>query len=289
MKNLYCIVLCIFSTVHFSFSQGDTNDISIRTTKITGSIYMLDGVGGFGGGNVAVSVGKDGILLVDDMYASMAPKIYESLKKISDRQVRIVVNTHFHGDHIQGNKIFGKEATIIAHENTIKRLNLQKANDPFPAMGFAEKGSIRFNEEDIRLIHLPNSHTDGDLVVYFEASKVMHMGDTFFFGMFPAVYKEGGGDIKQLIVSLEKILIDIPSDTKVVPGHGELATMSDLKNYVTMLKETVGIVESALKQGKSAKEVQNDKVILKYSALGEGGAQTLEQYVAMLFKLLSPG
>jgi cyclase len=183
-----------------------------------------------------------------------------------------------------------RSSTIIAHENVLKRLSAKgswASNDAFPHITFTEKLTIHFNGEDILLFHLPNGHTDNDVFVYFTASKVIHMGDTYFNGMFPAVYKEGGGDILQLIANLEKVLADIPQDIKIIPGHGDLATKKDLTDYVAMLKETTDLVDSAIKSGKSLKQLQEQHVLSKYSKLGDGGAQTTEQYLGMLYKLLS--
>jgi cyclase len=247
---------------------------------------MADCVNGFGGGNVAASIGPDGILLVDDMYKAMVPKLQQSLKGLSPLPIRIVVNTHFHGDHIQGNGVLGASATLIGHENVLKRVSAAVGPGVYPMVKFKDELTIRFNGENIRLRHLANRHTDGDAVVFFETSKVLHRGDLFFVGMFPAVYREGGGDIKQLIVSLDKVLADYPADTKVIPGHGDLATMDDLRAYTTMLKETVAAAENGIRQKKTPAEIQKDPAISKYAKLGEGGAQTLEQYVGMLLKLL---
>jgi len=247
---------------------------------------MADGINGFGGGNVAASVGPDGILLVDDMYKAMVPKLQRALAGASSLPIRIVINTHFHGDHIQGNSVLGTTATIIGHENTLKRLNAGPTPPTFPMVTFKDAIAIRFNGENIVVRHLPNSHTDGDAIVFFETSKVLHLGDLFFVGMFPAVYREGGGDVRQLIVSLDRVLAEYPAETKVIPGHGELATMDDLRRYTTMLKETVAAVETGLRQNKAPEDMRKDPAITKYAALGEGGAQTLAQYVDMLVKLL---
>ena len=203
-----------------------------------------------------------------------------------------MLNTHFHGDHIQGNKNFERSAVIVAQENVRKRLianNKESAPtlDILPTVTFADRLTINFNGEEVQMIHFPNGHTDGDSIVYFTRSKVLHLGDMFFFEMFPAIYSEGGGNIRQLVRSLDQILVDIPADAKIVPGHGRLATMEDLKNYVAMLKETISIVDANIKQGKSLDQMQKEKVLAKYDALGAGGAQTTEQYLAMLYKLLS--
>jgi cyclase len=287
VRSLCCFLPALLGLAAAAGAQSGLDSVRIRLTKVNGSIYLADGVGGFGGGNVAASVGADGILLVDDMYAAMVPKLEESLKGLSPLPIRIVVNTHFHGDHIQGDVVLGKTATIIAHENVLARISQVKPA-PFPMVTFADELRIRFNGENIHIRHFPNGHTDADAIVYFESSKVLHMGDMFFVGMFPAVYREGGGDIKQLIASLDKVIAEYPGDTKVIPGHGELATMDDLKAYVAMLKETVAAAERGIRQGKTAAEIQQDPAISKYAKLGEGGAQTLEQYVAMLVKLLTP-
>ena len=272
--------------------KSSLDAISVRITKAAANVFLLDCVDGFGGGNVAASIGDDGILLVDDMYAAMGPKLLAALKTVSAGPVKIVLNTHFHGDHIQGNKNFERSAVIVAQENVRKRLianNKESAPtlDMLPTVTFADRLTINFNGEEVQMIHFPTGHTDGDSIVYFTRSKVLHLGDMFFFEMFPAVYSEGGGNIRQLVRSLDQILANIPADAKVVPGHGRLATMEDLKNYVAMLKETISIVDANIKQGKSLDQMQKEKVLAKYDALGAGGAQTTEQYLAMLYKLLS--
>lgn len=277
---------------NWELPQKGVDSFTIQMSRIAGSVFFLECVNGFGGGNVAASVGEDGILLADDMYAMMGNKIKAALATLSQKPIRMVLNTHFHGDHIQGNKVFGESAVIVAQENVRKRL--QKSITPknpsaqmLPVIVFRDSMSLHFNGEEIKLIHLPNSHTDGDAMIYFTGSKVIHLGDMFFFGMFPAVYTEGGGDIKQLIISLEQILKDVPADVHVIPGHGGVATMKDLQDYVTMLKETTGIVETAIRKGVSLEQMKQEKLLHKYNTLGDGGAQSTDQYLAMLYKLLS--
>jgi len=285
----------LFLSISAVFGQTTTTkqpEITVRITKAAGSVYFLDCEGGFGGGNVAASIGDDGILLVDDMFAAMGPKILAALKTIADKPVKMVLNTHFHGDHIQGNKNFQKSSVIVAQENVRKRLLANNKDtaptlEMLPAITFTDRLTVNFNGEEIQVIHYTNGHTDGDSVIYFTKSKVLHLGDMFFFEMFPAVYTEGGGNIRQLVVNLDKVIADIPADAKVVPGHGNLATMQDLKNYVAMLKETIGIVDTKIKEGKTLEQMTNEKVLAKYDTLGSGGAQTTDQYLAMLFKLLS--
>jgi cyclase len=227
---------------------------------------------------------------VDDMFKSTTPKVLDALKKISDKKVRIVVNSHFHSDHIQGNSILSGSAIIVAHENVLKRLKTNGSlatDEALPNITYSDKISIHFNGEEIKIFHLPNGHTDGDSFVYFTKSNVIHLGDTYFNGMFPAVYKSGGGDILQLIINLEKILAVTPPDVKVIPGHGNLSTKLEFAAYVTMLKETITIVKNALKEGKTLDQLKQEKVLIKYNTLGDGGAQTTNEYLNMLYKLLS--
>lgn len=293
----FAVAQSVFVILGFIVSRAygqdnDQNKISIQSSPAGGNVHFIYCVDGFGGGNVAASIGEDGILLVDNMYAFMAPKLEAHLKTISTKPIRIVLNTHFHRDHIDANTVFKKSTVIIAHENVSKQLfknNQDKARfeEINPMVTFTDRLTVNFNGEEIQLIHCPNSHTDGDAAIYFTKSKVLHLGDMFFFGMFPAVYAQGGGDVKQLIVSLEKLMKEIPADAKVVPGHGELATMKDLGDYTDMLKKTVAIVEAGIKQGKSLEKMTSDKVLAAYDALGNGGAQTTEQYLGMLYKLLA--
>ncbi len=291
-NNLLRIIAAAFcSTLSFStFAQTDFSNVVIRSTQAAESVYMMDCVDDFVGGNVSVSIGKDGILLVDNFFAQAMPKLLEKIKAISDKPIRYEINSHFHGDHTNGNEILSSTATIIAHTNLRTRFSAQ--NPPavpgmLPQITFTDSLTLYFNDEEIRLIHLPNGHTDNDVVVYFTKSKVVHMGDMFFFKMFPAVYTKGGGDIKQLIINVEKVIHNIPADAKVVPGHGDLATADDLKNYLAMLKETTAAVEKAIKQNKSLEQIKKEKLLMKYDVLGAGGAQTTDQYTEMLYKLLT--
>jgi cyclase len=290
---LFLAPVCIGSGVQRCYAQGDNvyNRITVRSVKAGGAVYMLDCENGFGGGNVAASIGPDGIMLVDDMFEAITPKLLEALKKISSGSVRLVVNTHFHGDHIQGNSVLSASTMIVAHKNLVKRFINNKpewvTEKSFPQILIADSLTINFNGEEVLLFHLPNGHTDNDVFVYFTKSGVIHMGDTFFKGMFPAVYKEGGGDILQMIANLENILARMPDHVKFIPGHGDLATKKEFRDYVSMLKETTELVGAAIKSGISLEQAQQRKILAKYDALGSGGAQSTDQYLAMLYKLLA--
>lgn len=223
---------------------------------------MLQGAGG----NIGVCVGKDGILLVDTQYAELYDKIKEALRKISNGKVKYVLNTHWHRDHTDGNVKFGTEAVIIAHINVRKRLSSEqkifsRKIKPLPLQGlpkitFYTSISLYFNDEEIRMVHFANAHTDGDSVIFFTKSNVLHMGDLFFSGRFPFVDLESGGDVENLTKTIEFILQRLPSTTKIIPGHGPLSTREDLKAYHHMLIQTTEIVREKINQGKSLEKIK---------------------------------
>ncbi|HEY5801055.1 MAG TPA: MBL fold metallo-hydrolase, partial [Burkholderiaceae bacterium] len=226
---------------------------------------MLDTTGGFGGGNIAVLAGKDGIVLVDSMLAATAPKVQAVLTALSDQPVRYLIHTHFHGDHSGGAAVLGKGATLISHANLRGRfLDPKRPPVPaaaLPAVTLTQGMSLHANGEEILITHYPSGHTDNDLVVYFKQAKVAHLGDMFFFGMFPAVYTAGGGDIRQLILNLEQIAASLPVDAKVIPGHGPIASMDEFRGYIAMLNETTAIVDEALRRGQTLQQSKEAKIL----------------------------
>jgi cyclase len=252
-------------------AQRDFNSVQIQVEKVAGNTYMLVGAGG----NIGVSVGDDGILIVDDQYAPLAPKIKEALRTISHKPVKFVLNTHYHGDHTGGNEEFGETAPIIAHTNVRRRLAAGgPENNPPPApkgalpgITFDERLAVHLNGETIRAVHVPHGHTDGDAVIYFTQSNVVHMGDDFFAGRFPYIDLDGGGSVKGLMAGIEKVLGEIKPDTRIIPGHGPLSTPADLRAYVNMLKETFAIVQKGVKAGKTLDQLKKEKVLKKYDSL----------------------
>ncbi len=276
---MHKIVLVAFMTVLawlLHAQEPDWSKIEIKAQKVAGNVYMLYGVGGFAGGNIGVSVGEDGIVLVDDEFEPLVPKIQAALAGITDKPVRFVLNTHWHGDHTHGNKVFGKTATILAQENVRKRMetNTQFDNQPntptpryaLPVITFSERATIHLNGEDIRGIHTPHAHTDGDTVVYYTQSNVIHMGDDFFNKVFPFIDLNSGGSVRGYIAAVESVLREAKPDTKIIPGHGPLGTVDDLKNFHAMLTESLAIVEAGIKQGKSLDQLKKEKVLAKFDS-----------------------
>ena len=249
----------------------DFSKVEIKATKVAGTVYMLEG----SGGNIGVSIGDDGIVIVDDQFAPLAPKIREALKGISDKPLKFVLNTHFHGDHTGGNVQFGKEATIVAHENVRKRLEAAPASGPdvkggLPIITFNERASVHVNGEEILAIHFPHGHTDGDSVIFFTHANVVHMGDEFVTYGFPFVDTKSGGSVSGMIAGVEKVLAMVPADAKIIPGHGPLSTTADMRQFVVLLKETRAMVADAVKAGKTTQQMKDEHLLTKYQDKGKG-------------------
>lgn len=239
----------------------DFDAVEIKATHVRGNIYMLEG----SGGNIGVSIGADGILMVDDQFAPLAEKIEQALTDLGGGKLHFLLNTHWHGDHTGGNEIFGKSTTIIAHENVRARLTTEqtsfgrtipaKSKDGWPVITLDKSLSIHFNGETIEVIHYPHGHTDGDIVIFFSGSNVVHMGDDFFSGRFPYVDLDHGGDVKTLVETIGKIIDRLLDDVKIIPGHGPLSNLDDLKKYHRMLKETSNLVHQKMQAGKTLEQI----------------------------------
>lgn len=272
------------------FSQ--TQDVTVKTTKVNGNVYMLQGRGG----NVGVINGPEGILIVDDDYRDVAPKIAAALKELGSEKPRFVLNTHWHGDHTQGNEHFGKDSTIIAHINVRKRLLdppviFGRPTPPYPSFAlpivtYTESMSIHLNGEEIRLVHYPNGHTDGDSIVYFTKANVVHFGDTFFVARFPFVDIDSGGSVQGLINNVGALIGKVAPDAKIIPGHGPVSTVSDLKNYHSLLIETSRLVQDAMKAGRSLDEIKKAGLPEKFKEAGSGFIKT-EQWIETIHRSYS--
>ena len=258
----------------------DFSKVEMKVTPVSGNLYMMEGAGG----NIGVSAGPDGILIVDDQFAPLADKIRAALKGINPGKLKFVLNTHFHGDHTGGNPDFGSEATIVAQENVRKRLASGSVirgekTEPMAAAGlpvvtFADAVSVHFNGEEIKAIHFPHGHTDGDSVIFFTKSNVVHMGDDFFAGRFPFVDLESGGSVQGLTAGVAKVLSEIPANAKVIPGHGPLSTVEDLKRFHGMLVQTTALVHKKMDAGKTLAQIQADGLPAEWKDWGSGFIKT---------------
>ena len=258
----------------------DVQDAVFKTTKVTDKIYMLQG----GGGNIAALTGPDGILLVDDDYRKVSESLAKALKELGSATPRYILNTHWHTDHTQGNEFFGKDSIILAHANVRKRMSqvntlFGNAIQPspmiaWPVVTYTETMTVYINGEEVRLVHYPNGHTDGDSVIFFVDSNVVHLGDNFFVGAFPFVDLDSGGSVRGLIGHIADLLVKIPADAKLIPGHGPVATLADLKDYHQTMTDSVKIVEDGMKAGKSLEQLKADGLPERFAKAGSGFIKT---------------
>ncbi|HKZ80769.1 MAG TPA: MBL fold metallo-hydrolase [Pyrinomonadaceae bacterium] len=275
-------------------AQQDFSKVEITASKVDGKVYMLQGAGG----NIGVSVGTDGILIVDDQFAPLADKIKAALKSLGDGKLKFVLNTHWHGDHTGGNAVFSPEAPIIAHDNVRKRLASEQKSELFkrttpaspkealPVITFDQSLSVHFNGEEIRVIHFPHGHTDGDSVIFFSGSNVVHMGDDFFAGRFPFVDLESGGNVEGLTKNIGDVIQKLPAGVKLIPGHGPISSLDDLKSYHRMLMETTAVVRKSMGAGKTLEQIKSEGLPDEWKPWGTGFIKT-DQWIETIYRSFS--
>ena len=277
---LIAIMIVCFSAIR-TLAQ-DFSKVEIKATKVAGNVYMLEG----SGGNIGVSVGPDGILIVDDQFAPLADKIKAALKTLGEGKLKFVLNTHYHGDHSGGNIAFGPDAPIIAQTNVRKRLSEEQKSKIFnrttpaspkealPVITFDNAVSVFFNGEEIKVIHFPHGHTDGDSVIFFTGSNVVHMGDDFFNGRFPFVDLEAGGDVEGLTKNVGDIISKLHAGVKIIPGHGALTDVEGLKAFHSMLVQTTDIVRKRMAAGKTLDQIKAEGLPEEWKSWGSGFIKT---------------
>ncbi|WP_394131079.1 MBL fold metallo-hydrolase [Shewanella maritima] len=245
-------------------------DVKISSTKLTETVYLFTG----SGGNIGVSSGEDGVLIIDDQFAPLADKISAQLASIhkhpSSSQPKYIVNTHYHGDHTGGNAHFGQRGTILAHHNVLKRLssNDKLSKSALPVVTYDEGIHIHFNNDTLKVIHLGPGHTDGDSVVHWQNSNVIHMGDLYFKDRFPYVDLKGGGSVIGYRDNIAEVLRVLPDDIQIIPGHGDLATKSDLRKFKHMLDDSINWMNEHIREEKSIETIQAAGMPEKYKDWG---------------------
>lgn len=277
-KALVAVFVALFalSATLVALQQQDFSSVEIKTIAVRGNVHMLEGRGG----NIGVSAGEDGILIVDSQFAPLADKIKAALKALNPGELKFLLNTHYHGDHTGGNRVFGPDLTIIAHRNVRQRLmNEQRRGErvtppepkeAWPVITVDQSLSIHFNGEEIKVMHFPNGHTDGDCMIFFTGANVVHMGDDFFVGRFPFVDLASGGSVEGLIKNIAQVISQLPADVKIIPGHGPVSTLDDLKTYHRMLTTTSEYVRKKAKAGKDLKTVQAEGLPEEWKEWGAG-------------------
>jgi glyoxylase-like metal-dependent hydrolase (beta-lactamase superfamily II) len=277
-------------------AQESTAPLPITAVPVVPGLTMLMGKGG----NVAVLTGTDGPVLVDDQYAEQVPGIREAVKRLQDAPVRFVVNTHYHGDHTGGNAAFGGDgAVLIAHDAVFARLSTDQFSKLFdrttpaapraawPVVTFARDVNLRWNGETLTAEHVANAHTDGDSVVWFAKADAVHCGDTFFNGMYPFVDVEAGGSFAGMIAANDTVLAGLRPSTKVLPGHGPLATAAELRKFRDMLATVKARVEAAIAAGKTLAAFQAEKPLADLDPAWGGGFLKADQVLSLAWMDLS--
>jgi glyoxylase-like metal-dependent hydrolase (beta-lactamase superfamily II) len=278
-----------------SWAQQDYSKVEIKTTKLADNVYMMEGAGG----NLGLSAGEDAVFLIDDQFAPLTPKIQAAIAKITDKPVKFVLNTHWHFDHTGGNENLGKTgAVIVAHENVRKRmsteqfiafLDMHTKPDPkiaLPLVTFTSDIAFHLNGEEIRAVHAPRAHTDGDAVIWFAKSNVVHMGDTFFNKMYPFIDAASGGSPDGVIAAADKVLAQVDDNTKIIPGHGPLGNKGDLKAFRDMLATVTGRIKELKRGGKKLEDVVASKPTAEFDAVWGNGFLKPPKFVEMIYKAL---
>lgn len=260
------LVVTLAAALSFSAvaQQRNFDAVPIKTTKVAEHVYMLEGEGG----NIGVSAGEDGLFLIDDQYAPLTPKIIAAVKGISDKPIRFLISTPWHGDHTGGNENLGKAGVVIvAHDNVYKRLSaggvielLKQSYPPaakaaLPVITFSDTATLHLNGDDVTVHHLPPAHTDGDSYVQFRKANVIHSGDVFAAYRYPFIDVESGGSVRGVVQATDRLLSMLDDNTKVIPGHGPLSGKKDVSAYRKMIATVADRVEALAKSGKNLQQV----------------------------------
>ncbi|WP_417332665.1 MBL fold metallo-hydrolase [Halarcobacter sp.] len=283
--------LAFFTTISFAHNH-DKKEVVITTTKVANGIYMLQGQGG----NIGLSVGEDGVLMIDSQFAPLTKKIKGAISKLSQKDIKYLVNTHWHYDHTNGNENIGKDkVTIVAHENVKKRLSedsfIKAFNKTVPALSkvglptvtFTDKIEFSMNNENIEVIYQNNAHTDGDSIIFFKNANVVHTGDIFFNGFYPFIDESSKGDVDGVIKAAEYILSRIDDNTKVIPGHGKLSNKKELTYYKDTLVELNKRMKKLISEGKTLEEIVALKPFADYDKKLGGGFLPPEKFLKIFY------
>ena len=289
-----CLALALATTLPAAAQNFDT--VQVRTIKAGEGVYLLTGLGG----NIGVSTGTDGVILVDDQYAPLTDKIKAAIAGLNPGPIRFVINTHWHFDHTGGNENFGKSGiVIVAHENVRRRMSVEQFMTTFaqpikaspagalPVVTFSDAVTFYYNGDSISAFHVPPAHTDGDVIVWFRHANVVHMGDTFFNGRYPLVDLASGGSIDGFVAAADRVLAMADANTKIIPGHGPLGDRAALQSFRAMLVTVRDRIKQAVAAGRTLEQVQAAKPTAEFDAVWGNGRITPTMFVEVLYQDLS--
>lgn len=294
--NIILSILFCFSVPMLQAQEDKYKNVVITTQKVSDGIYMLMGEGG----NIGVSVGEDGVFMIDDQFAPLTEKIKAAIAEISDKPIRFLINTHWHFDHTGGNENLGKDGVlIVAHDNVYERMSVDTTIGAFnmtvpaspkvalPVITFNDSMTFRLNNEEMHVLHRKNAHTDGDSIIFFNNSNVLHTGDVWFNGLYPFIDTSVEGSIDGIIEAVKYILTKIDDETKIIPGHGPLANKNDLKAYLKFLSTYRDRMQKLIDEGKSLEEIIALKPNADYDAKLGKGFLTPEQFASIVHDSLT--
>jgi cyclase len=265
-------------------------------TQLSDTVTMVKGQGG----NIAVSAGEDGVFIIDDQLKPLTEQLIAAIRKIDDRPIRFVINTHYHGDHVGGNEMLGKTGSvIIAHDNIRRRMSTDQFNHFFndttpaypaeslPVVTFNDRVTLHLNGESVAVHHVPRGHTDGDSIVHFPVSNVLHMGDIFFKGLYPYIDLDGGGSIQGMIGAVDLALSLADEQTRIIPGHGTLSNRAELQAYRDFLAKAQDNVQQQIDQGLSLEQAIAAKPTAEWDETLGGVWIKPEQFVTFIYNSLA--
>jgi cyclase len=272
----------------FAQQNIDFAKLELQTVKVADGLYVL--MGGPAQGNIAVSVGSDGVFLVDTMYGQMHQKIVDAVKALTPQPIRYVVNTHLHGDHTAGNAAMAKlGAVIISHENMRRRMaDTQNAPGTLPVLTYSDSLTLHFNGEEIQIYHPAPAHTDGDSIIYFRNANVVHVGDIPASLRYPNIGVNDGGTVDGMMAAARQLMKVVKPDTRIIPGHlGPVVGFKEIEQQLTMFTAVRDRIAAAIKAGKSETEVIASKPTKDFDEGRMGGAITPDRFVSLVYTDLS--
>jgi glyoxylase-like metal-dependent hydrolase (beta-lactamase superfamily II) len=281
------LALCTFSSAVAATAQE--GEISFKSTELAPGLYMLEGQGGFAGGNLGLVTGDDGVVLIDDGLEPLVAVTVAAIESLTGDPVDFVINTHAHGDHTGANETYrGKGATVVAHENLRRQMIRDGSGSAaLPTLTFTDAVTFHLNGHTARVFYVANAHTDGDSVIHFPEVNVIHAGDVMFNKLFPFIDMDSGGSVAGFIAGQKKIISMANDETKIIPGHGVLANKADLQAAVDMLEDAQARVKSLLDAGKSKDEVLAENPLADYHDVWNWGFITTERMTETLYRSLT--
>jgi glyoxylase-like metal-dependent hydrolase (beta-lactamase superfamily II) len=288
-KSIVCALLAAFATL----AAAQDAPPPIEVVQVTPGVHVLYGQGG----NIGVSVGRDGLFLIDDQYANMTPRVVEALAKLGPGAPRFVLNTHWHGDHTGGNEnLAAKSSVIVAHDRVRERMSTENVNEflkrttppspagALPVVTFNDSLSLHVNDDELRGIHVRAAHTDGDVFIQFRKANVIHTGDLVFAGMYPFIDLDSGGSVAGVIAAVDRMLALADGSTRVIPGHGKVTDRAGLEAYRQLLVVTSGRMRELVQAGRTLDEVLAAKPFADYDGQLAWAFITVERYIQILYR-----